>query len=377
MIDELINSEPFNYNYYEDDLFLSSIKQAILNQLDKSNFYSNLVKLRYYKIQNLDLKISEIRENIKKISNIEDLWCYNFFLSVFVLKEFVSEVDFQITNEIEVEIFSSGTTNKPSRMVLDKITLKRIKKIVFNIYKDYGLTDLENEYNYLFFTYEDLSLGTAFSDVLLSELAPKIKNRFFALKKKDNSFYFDLEGTIEKLFEFQENGLKLRILGFPAYIYYTIEELRKRKIKFNFDGVVLPGGGWKTHKQEISIPEFRNLVFEYLGIKEVRDLYGMVEHGIPYVDCEYHNKHIPRYSRVRTFNPYTKKFNSYDKVGLLSFLTPYANSYTISAVISSDIGYVSFDCKCGRSAPHLVLLGRAGTTKLRGCAISALDFLPK
>lgn len=377
MIDELINSEPFNYNYYEDDLFLSSIKQAILNQLDKSNFYSNLVKLRYYKIQNLDLKISEIRENIKKISNIEDLWCYNFFLSVFVLKEFVSEVDFQITNQIEVEIFSSGTTNKPSRMVLDKITLKRIKKIVFNIYKDYGLTDLENEYNYLFFTYEDLSLGTAFSDVLLSELAPKIKNRFFALKKKDNSFYFDLEGTIEKLFEFQENGLKLRILGFPAYIYYTIEELRKRKIKFNFDGVVLPGGGWKTHKQEISIPEFRNLVFEYLGIKEVRDLYGMVEHGIPYVDCEYHNKHIPRYSRVRTFNPYTKKFNSYDKVGLLSFLTPYANSYTISAVISSDIGYVSFDCKCGRSAPHVVLLGRAGTTKLRGCAISALDFLPK
>lgn len=377
MIDELINSEPFNYNYYEDDLFLSSIKQAILNQLDKSNFYSNLVKLRYYKIQNLDLKISQIRENIKKISNIEDLWCYNFFLSVFVLKEFVSEVDFQITNQIEVEIFSSGTTNKPSRMVLDKITLKRIKKIVFNIYQDYGLTDLENEYNYLFFTYEDLSLGTAFSDVLLSELAPKIKNRFFALKKKDNSFYFDLEGTIEKLFEFQENGLKLRILGFPAYIYYTIEELRKRKIKFNFDGVVLPGGGWKTHKQEISIPEFRNLVFEYLGIKEVRDLYGMVEHGIPYVDCEYHNKHIPRYSRVRTFNPYTKKFNSYDKVGLLSFLTPYANSYTISAVISSDIGYVSFDCKCGRSAPYLVLLGRAGTTKLRGCAINALDFLPK
>ncbi|MCX7759405.1 MAG: hypothetical protein N2169_07370, partial [bacterium] len=304
-IDKLINSKPFEYEYHNDDLFLLSMKESFKNQFSKSNFYRDFINIKGF--QNL---------NIDNITEIDNLWEYRLFISVFVFKEFVNEADFQITNNIEVEIFSSGTGNKPSRMVLDRITLERIKKIVFSIYSDYGLVDLENQYNYLFFTYEDLSLGTAFSDILLSELAPKINQKFFVLKRKDQGFHFDLEGTIKKLFEFHNSGLKLRILGFPAYIYYTIQELKKRNIKFNFDGVVLPGGGWKTHKQEISISEFRELVKEYLGIKEVRDLYGMVEHGIPYVDCEYHNKHIPRYSRVRTFNPLTKKFNKYDEIGL-------------------------------------------------------------
>lgn len=379
IIDKLIDSSPFNYNYFEDDLFLSSMKLALKNQLENSTFYKNFVNLKSSflksKLSNKNLK--KTIENIEKIEKLESLWDYSIFLSVFVLKEFIGEADFQITNQIEVEIFSSGTTSKPSRMVLDKTTLERIKKIVFNIYEDYGLVDLENEHNYLFFSYEDLSLGTAFSDVLLSSLAPKIKDKFFTLKKKNDSFYFDLEGTIEKLKEYEKSGLRLRILGFPAYIYYTIQELKKRKMRFKFDGVILPGGGWKTHKQEISINEFRELVYEYLGIDKVRDLYGMVEHGVPYVECEFYNKHIPRYSRVRTFNPYKLEFNDYGEVGLLSFLTPYANSYTISAVISSDVGFISFGCKCGREAPYLVLLGRAGTVKLRGCAISALDFLPK
>ncbi|MCS7165102.1 MAG: hypothetical protein RMJ51_02335 [Candidatus Calescibacterium sp.] len=357
--DKLIDSKPFDYDYYDDKLFEASMTESFLLQYQKSKFYREYIKFK----------------GLNNPESISDLWDQRLFISVFVLKEFIGEADFQITNDIQVEIFSSGTSNKPSRMVLDKVTLERIRKIVFKIYGDYGLVDLSSKYNYLFFTYEDLSLGTAFSDVLLSELAPKINKKFFVLKKKGSSFFFDLEGTIQKLFEFQNDGLKLRILGFPSYIYYTIKELQRRNIKFNFDGVVLPGGGWKTHKQEISVQEFRELVYEYLGIREIRDLYGMVEHGIPYVECEYHNKHIPRYSRVRTFNPLKREFNNYDEVGLLSFMTPYATSYTIAFVISSDVGYISFGCKCGRKAPYVVLLGRAGKVKLRGCAISALEFL--
>jgi hypothetical protein len=370
-IDKLIDSSPFNYDYFNDELFLLSMNEAFKNQL-KSSFYRGFIKLKGFD-KDLDKNVFDSDKNI--FNSIEELWDYRLFLSVYVLKEFVGEADFLLTNKIEVEIFSSGTSGKPSYMALDKVTLNRIEKIVFNIYKDYGLTDLENEYNYLFFTYEDLSLGTAFSDVLLSKLAPKIKDKFFVLKKKDDGFYFDLENTIQKLKEFYDSGLKLRILGFPSYIYYTLQELKKRSIKFNFDGVILPGGGWKTHKEEISLDKFREMTYEYLGIREVRDLYGMVEHGVPYVECEYHNKHIPRYSRVRTFNPQLKKFNDYNSVGLLSFLTPYCNSYTISFVISSDVGYIDFGCKCGRNSPFLVLLSRAGKVKLKGCAISALDFL--
>ncbi len=372
VIDELIDQKPFDYDYDDDDLFLKSMEECFHIQYSKSRFYRKFVEIKGFRYFD---KKQFSDQSVASFEKIENLWDYRLFISVYVLKEFVNVADFQITDEVEVEIFSSGTSSKASRMVLDKLTLERIKRIVFNVYEDYGLTDIKNEHNYLFFTYEDLSFGTAFSDELLSSLAPKIRDKFFVLKRRNGDFYFDLEGTIKKLIEYQESSLKLRILGFPAYIYYTIQELKRRNLKFKFDGVVLPGGGWKTHKQEISISEFRNLVYEYLGIDKVRDLYGMVEHGVPYVECEYYNKHIPRYSRIRTFNPFTKEFNDYSKVGLISFLTPYANSYTIGFVISSDVGFIGFDCKCGRKAPYVVLLGRAGVTKLRGCAISALEFL--
>jgi hypothetical protein len=89
--------------------------------------------------------------------------------------------------------------------------------------------------------------------------------------------------------------------------------------------------------------------------------------------------HIPNYSRIIIFNPFTNKFYSntqeINNIGLISFITPYCNSYSISFVISSDVGYVSSGCKCSRKGFYINLLGRAGKTKLRGCAINALQYL--
>jgi len=388
VIDKLIEEKPFDYNldqyFYDTILFFDSIKTAFLNQYYNSEFYRNLVNIKYRKIFNKEFDVDNFINNVKKL---DDFFKWYLFLSVWGLKEY-GETDYFILNKnYEIELYSSGTKGKKSRIVLDNITLNRIKKIVFNIYNDYNLVDLENEINYLFFTYEidfASNVGTAFSDMLLTSLAPKVKNKFFALKYDDDkkTFYFDIEGVINTLIKYSKEDLPIRILGFPAYIYFTIQEIIKRNLKFNFNGVLLPGGGWKTlSDQEIPKPTFRKLIKEYLGINEenVRDLYGLVEHGIPYVECEYFNMHIPNYSRIIVFNPFTNKFYSntqeINNIGLISFITPYCNSYSISFVISSDVGYISKDCKCSRKGFYINLLGRAGKTKLRGCAINALQYL--
>lgn len=385
IIDQLIDTNPFDYDlskyFYDNDLFLNSIKIAFLNQYNKSELYKNLVNLKYKKQFNKEFNFDSFFNNIEKL---EDLFNWYLFLSVWVLKEYSNTDYFILNKNYQVELYSSGTKGRKSKIVLDEITLNRIKRIVFNIYKDYNLVDLENEYNYLFFTYEidfASNIGTAFSDILLTSLAPKIKNKFFALRydNNKNNFYFDIEGVIDILKKYSKDGLPVRILGFPAYIYFTISEISKRNLKFNFNGFVLPGGGWKTlDNQEIPKPVFRKLIKDYLGIEyeNIRDLYGLVEHGIPYVECEYFNMHIPNYSRIIIFNPLTKSFyKDINKIGLISFITPYCNSYANSFVISSDVGYLASDCKCNRKSLYVNLIGRAGKTKLRGCAINALQYI--
>ncbi|MGB9639259.1 MAG: hypothetical protein ACPL1F_08265, partial [bacterium] len=198
IVDQLIDTNPFDYDinqyFYDNNLFFNSIKYAFLNQYNKSEFYKNLVNLKYKKQFSKEFNIEIFINNIEKL---DDFFNWYLFLSVWVLKEYANTDYFILNKDYQVELYSSGTRGRKSRIVLDELTLNRIKKIVFNIYKAYNLVDLENEYNYLFFTYEidfASNIGTAFSDILLTSLAPKIKNKFFALKYDSNKkdFYFDI-----------------------------------------------------------------------------------------------------------------------------------------------------------------------------------------
>jgi hypothetical protein len=102
----------------------------------------------------------------------------------------------------------------------------------------------------------------------------------------------------------------------------------------------------------------------------------MVEHGIPYVDCEYGHLHVPIYSRAHVFDPLTYEIKDYDEEGLLTLFTPYINSYPSISLLTTDKAVVKNDCPCGRG-PYIDLKGRAGKVKHKGCAIVALDKLKK
>lgn len=283
--------------------------------------------------------------------------------------------------KIVLTLRSSGTTGQTSAIYLDRTSLRRIKRIVRHIYDDLGMVD-RRKTNYLCFTYDPevaKDVGTAFSDKLLTGLT-RVNHVHYAMQWEDskNDWELNVAAVEEALDRFQASGRPFRLLGFPAHTWQVLEDIvgrRGRPYRFGPRSFVITGGGWKSFDgQRIPQQQFRHKVGEWLGIPmaNVRDLYGMVEHGVPYCECEYHRMHVPRYSRVFVREPASLDPLGYGQSGLLQFVTSYHNSFPAVSLLTTDFGHLEPDCPCGRSSPVVVLEGRAGLSKHKGCAISAL-----
>jgi phenylacetate-coenzyme A ligase PaaK-like adenylate-forming protein len=141
--------------------------------------------------------------------------------------------------------------------------------------------------------------------------------------------------------------------------------------------VVLLGGGWKNHaEEEMDKAEFRVWLAGRLGIapSAIRDSYGLVEHGIPYVDCEEGRLHIPNFARVYVRDPFTLSPLPDGERGLLQLMCSYNASYPCLNVLTTDYGVVE-PCSCRIGGRTLRILGRAGVQKHKGCAVKALEIL--
>lgn len=368
-IDELFNIEKaFDFSHETNSLFLESMKEAFQHHYDGCAPYKKLCEKENFTPK--DLKSYELIQNIPYI-----------FVTVFKVWKLTSIPDSQIT----LTLSSSGTTGKRSAIYLDEISLNRVTKMARNVYGSYGLVNPNEPVNYLCFTYDPKvaeDVGTTFTDELMRGFT-KTKETFYALQwnKNKRQFYFDLEGCIAAIERFSIDSYPLRILGFPAYTHEVIKELRTRHPRgFHFGpkSYVLIGGGWKTlANKEIPKNQFREEVAEVLGIPEgnIRDLFGMVENGVPYVDCEFGSLHVPIYGRVYVRDPITLEIAPPGSIGLFQFVTPYLNSFPSISLLGSDLGWLGTACKCGRNAPYIVVIGRGGVKKHEGCAITALEYL--
>ncbi|MHB2016491.1 MAG: LuxE/PaaK family acyltransferase [Candidatus Xenobia bacterium] len=284
---------------------------------------------------------------------------------------------------VKLTLSSSGTSGEKSAIYLDDTTLSRIRRIVFNIYAAFGMHNPELATNYLCFTYDPkiaADVGTAWSDKLLTGLT-RVGNVFYAIKQKEGEWQLDREAVWRALERFANSGRPLRILGFPSFTWEVVGEyVRQTGRTFNFgpQSWIITGGGWKTlADREIPRDEFRRKASEWLGMPptNVRDLFGMVEHGVPYCECEAGRLHVPIYARAWARDPGTLQVLPPGERGLLHLMTPYLNSFPAISLLTTDLGRVETDCPCGRSAPTLTLEGRAGTVRHKGCAIAALDVL--
>jgi phenylacetate-coenzyme A ligase PaaK-like adenylate-forming protein len=284
--------------------------------------------------------------------------------------------------QIALTLRSSGTGGQTSAIHLDRTSLRRIKTIVRHIYRDLEMVN-DVRTNYLCFTYDPevaKDVGTAFSDKLLTRLT-RVNHICYAIiwDKEKSDWHLDLDRVAQSLERYESSGRPLRILGFPAHTWSVLQQIVEsragRGFRFGPKSYVITGGGWKSFDQQKIEPRvFREQVSRWLGIpaENVRDLYGMVEHGVPYCECEKHKMHVPIYSRVYVRDPATLEVLPAGSEGLLQFVTPYHNSFPAISLLTTDRGLLQEGCRCGRNAPMIKLSGRAGVAKHEGCAIAAL-----
>jgi hypothetical protein len=306
------------------------------------------------------------------------------FLFVSVFKE----LDLEPARPIEtaLELTSSGTSGRTSRIRLDAPSLRRVVSGAESVYGALGMVDKTLKTNYLCMTYDPRkakNLGTAFTDELLTSFTDK-GEVYYALQwdAKRRDFWFNKEGALEALRRMARTGLPLRVLGFPAHVYFAYQAWREKgwpDLHLGRSSWVMTGGGWKNHSGEM-IPKarFKAEVSRWLGLpaSNIRDLYGLVEHGVPYVECRLGRMHVPNYARVLVRDPETLRVLPRGR-GLLQLVTPYLTSTPSFCLLAGDWGELKARCRCGAPGSVLVLHGRAGQSAARGCAATAADYLGK
>lgn len=366
VLERLVETDPFNYSKSTTDLFVEAMRWTATYQYKKSSFIR-----RFYDYKGFNPTM------IKSFSDLERIP----YVYVNAFKE--RNLQTLSKDEIVLELTSSGTTGQRSKIQLDYDSLLRVRRMAWNVFNALGICDMKNRYDYLCFTYDPEvagDVGTAWTDKLLTSFTLQGEIFYtFKWSKEKGDFYFDIDGSLSKLKEYEERETPVRLIGFPAFILKLTQEYKKRFSRYprlNPLSFVITGGGWKTLEDEaIEKKVFRKILADNLSIplENVRDLFGMVEHGVAYVDCRLGNFHIPIYGHIIVRDPYTLKPLGFGKKGLGEFMTPYLTSYPSFVILAGDWVELEEGCSCQIAGPILKLHGRAGVRKHKGCAVAASE----
>jgi len=363
------NSNPYEHSDELDKLFLEAFKEIVTWHKENNTFYASL--------------INQNETDISKIKSIEDLHGLPFIHANFFKMHETVSID---KENIFEHMTSSGTSGQKSQMFFDEWSIKSARRMVEFIYDKYGFNTPNVEANYLLLAYEplkDFKVGTTKTNIFLTSFA-KPKEVFFALRQTNATHEFDRFGTVKKLQEYAEQKLPVRIHGFPSFMYFTLKQMKEMDIKVTLhpDSLVMFGGGWKGYANEqIPKEQLFNLIHERLGIQtdRIRDAYGSVEHAIPYIECGQHHLHVPIWSRLFIRDVKTLDVLGYGKPGFMNFVTPYITSVPAISVMMGDLGILhpASECSCGAKTPFFEILGRAGASQNKSCAVSASELLKK
>ncbi|WP_028585023.1 LuxE/PaaK family acyltransferase [Desulfogranum mediterraneum] len=360
---------PFASNAELNGLFVDAFKEIIAWHKVHNPFYAALLEQQHCTASQLDTI-----DDLAKVPYIHA----NFFKrheSLSVARETITE-----------HLTSSGTSGQKSQMFFDDWSIRSARRMVGFIYDTYGFHTPEEPANYLLFAYEplpDFTVGTTNTNIFLTSFA-RPNGLFFALRQSGGKHEFDRFGTVRTLQEYAEQDLPVRIHGFPSFAYFTLRQMEEMKIRLSLhpDSLVMFGGGWKGYANE-EIPKKRlyDLIHETLGIapERIRDAYGSVEHSIPYIECSKHRLHIPVWSRLFIRDITTLEVQGYGKPGFMNFVTPYITSVPAVSVMMGDLGVMHPPsvCSCGAQTPCFEVLGRAGVSRNKSCAVSASELLKK
>lgn len=365
LIDNIFTGSPFDFSHPWKDKFLDAMKWSFRHHYANSGFYRKLCIEKGF--------------DGSRINSFDDIWDIPFVLSD-VFKMYTIET--RTPGLLRDEMSSSGTSGRKSKIWLDKISRQRLMYSLYHVNNALGLVGQKRS-NYFLMAYNpalDETLGTTTSSVIMSYLAPK-KSVFYGLDlDKEGRVGFLKDLSVEKLKKFIDEGLPIRMLGFVHHICEVIKSYSERygRAIFPKDSYIISGGGWKNavNPYGASFDLYRFLAERTtLDLKNVRDLYTLVEHEIFYMECENHNKHIPSVAIACTRDPRTMRRLGYGERGLIHLYSPLIESSPALSLLTTDYGYIGESCNCPIGGSYLKISGRAGVTKKVTCAFTADQYV--
>jgi len=360
--DRLFETNPFDFSPANRALFVESFRETAA-----AHYQGNAVFRAFWDDAGLKPESIQTEADLVKVPPI--------MVHLFKERELCSVP----RDQVALTLTSSGTGGQKSQQFLSQRSLDRVKRLAYVIHRELGMVS-DDKVSYLCFTYDPRiakDLGTAFTDELLTSFTG-INEVYYALQwnEKKSDFVFKAEGVVQTLKRFATLGHPVRILGFPAFLYKVLKE-HDLRLHLGPKTWVQTGGGWKGFAdEEIPKEDFRAFVAARLGMppENIRDMFGMVEHGIPYCDCKRGKLHVPNFARVFIRAPRTLDVRPEGETGLIQFQCTYNDSYPAMSLLTTDYGRLG-RCDCGLPGQTLEILGRAGVTKHKGCAVKAAELL--
>ncbi len=281
-----------------------------------------------------------------------------------------------------IKATSSGTSGSMSKIGFDVKSLNLGRKMVVQVGRYHRLWSA-TPVNYIIFGYQPTRENkTAISKTAFgfTFFAPAL-SRTYALESTENGYALSWDRVIKALEKCEKSRFPMRTIGFPAYTFFLLRDLKEKGIRFQMPkgSMVTLGGGWKQfYAEKADKQTFYSLVKEVLGIEEsnVIEFFGAVEHPILYADCRYHHFHIPVYSRVIIRSPDDFSPLPNGQAGILNLLTPMMQSAPLCSVMTDDLGVLHTEqCPCGAKSPWLEIIGRVGIRDIVTCAAGAEEYL--
>ena len=285
--------------------------------------------------------------------------------------------------KLMVRATSSGTSGQNQSMVgLDFYSLRRAFDEVRRLFSYHKIWSLKPT-RFVIFGYEhkfknkkaiaQTAWGFTFT-------APAV-SKDYVLRYRDGDYIVDLDSIERKLIKYAKGKLPVRTLGFPAYTYFLLKQMKEHGVKVRLPkgSMMTLGGGWKQfYAEKISKEDFYALAFEVLGIEQenIIEFFGAVEHPVLWTQCKYHRFHVPNYARVIIRDVDNLRPLPNGQVGIINLLTPMCRSTPLTSIMTDDLGILhENDCGCGIRSPYLEIIGRVGIEDIQTCAAGAENLL--
>ncbi|MGC9196210.1 MAG: acyl-protein synthetase LuxE [Syntrophobacteraceae bacterium] len=365
-IDRLCEIEQaFGCSEENDRLFFEAMRENYLLQLERQPYLRHLARKSGFSPEDL--------QDYRDIFRIPPL-----FVGAMKLHGFVSVSPEQAS----MVLTSSGTTGQKTRAFFDEDSLRRLETLAHRAFRDLGYTS-ETPAHYFIFNYDPAKaadLGTAWTAEQKTRFAPAIARHWMIeWDEAESKFIFQPDKWVEEILKIPARE-PVRFVGFPAFIHQFVQELLKKRPGFQVapQSFVIAGGGWKNHLgTTMTHREFARFIDESIGLpaQNVRDSFGMAEHGVPYPACRNGVHHVPVYARVAVRDPLSMAVMPHGREGLLHLLTPYNTAQANQSVLATDLAVLGAGCPCGTPGTYIASLRRGGLRKHKGCAIAAQQIL--